>query len=46
MPIIISPVPVVGYGSWFEHVQEFWEHHMDANMLFLKYEDMHKVGYM
>lgn len=35
---------VVGYGSWFEHVQEFWEHHMDANVLFLKYEDMHKVG--
>ncbi|XP_047910533.1 sulfotransferase 4A1 isoform X2 [Anser cygnoides] len=32
----------LGYGSWFEHVQEFWEHHMDANMLFLKYEDMHK----
>lgn len=37
---------VVGYGSWFEHVQEFWEHHMDANVLFLKYEDMHKVGQM
>lgn len=34
----------VGYGSWFEHVQEFWEHHMDANVLFLKYEDMHKVS--
>ncbi|XP_071589366.1 sulfotransferase 4A1 isoform X2 [Heliangelus exortis] len=32
----------LGYGSWFEHVQEFWEHHMDANVLFLKYEDMHK----
>lgn len=37
-------VSIVGYGSWFEHVQEFWEHHMDANVLFLKYEDMHKVG--
>lgn len=46
MPIVISSVPVVGYGSWFEHVQEFWEHHVDANVLFLKYEDMHKVGYM
>lgn len=36
-------VSVVGYGSWFEHVQEFWQHHMDSNVLFLKYEDMHKV---
>lgn len=44
MPIVISSVSIVGYGSWFEHVQEFWEHHMDANVLFLKYEDMHKVG--
>uniref|UniRef100_A0A8C2NAQ4 Sulfotransferase n=1 Tax=Capra hircus TaxID=9925 RepID=A0A8C2NAQ4_CAPHI len=26
----------LGYGSWFEHVQEFWEHHMDSNVLFLK----------
>ncbi|MGH0129470.1 UNVERIFIED_CONTAM: hypothetical protein FKN15_075548 [Acipenser sinensis] len=32
----------VGYGSWFEHVQEFWEHRMDSNVLFLKYEDMYK----
>lgn len=36
-------VSVVGYGSWFEHVQEFWEHRMDSNVLFLKYEDMYKV---
>ncbi|EMP33995.1 Sulfotransferase 4A1 [Chelonia mydas] len=36
------PVGRVGYGSWFEHVQEFWEHHTDSNVLFLKYEDMHK----
>jgi len=34
--------PPVGYGSWFEHVQEFWEHRMDSNVLFLKYEDMHR----
>uniref|UniRef100_A0A8C9QRJ8 Sulfotransferase n=1 Tax=Spermophilus dauricus TaxID=99837 RepID=A0A8C9QRJ8_SPEDA len=34
----------LGYGSWFEHVQEFWEHRMDANVLFLKYEDMHRVS--
>ncbi|CAB1433703.1 unnamed protein product [Pleuronectes platessa] len=32
----------LGYGSWFEHVQEFWEHRMNANVLFLKYEDMYK----
>ncbi|XP_013366722.1 PREDICTED: sulfotransferase 4A1 isoform X2 [Chinchilla lanigera] len=32
----------LGYGSWFEHVQEFWEHRTDANVLFLKYEDMHR----
>ena len=37
-------VSTVGYGSWFEHVQEFWEHRMDANVLFLKYEDMHRVS--
>nr|XP_004610797.1 unnamed protein product [Sorex araneus] len=32
----------LGYGSWFEHVQEFWEHRTDSNVLFLKYEDMHR----
>lgn len=35
---------IVGYGSWFEHVLEFWEHRMDSNVLFLKYEDMYKVS--
>ncbi|KAK2120970.1 hypothetical protein P7K49_002356 [Saguinus oedipus] len=42
--LILSPVSAVGYGSWFEHVQEFWEHRMDSNVLFLKYEDMHRVS--
>uniref|UniRef100_A0A8C6UD78 Sulfotransferase n=1 Tax=Neogobius melanostomus TaxID=47308 RepID=A0A8C6UD78_9GOBI len=32
----------LGYGSWFDHVQEFWEHRDDSNVLFLKYEDMYK----
>ncbi|KAG8438595.1 hypothetical protein GDO86_004963 [Hymenochirus boettgeri] len=32
----------LGYGSWFDHVQEFWDHHLDSNVLFLKYEDLHK----
>ncbi|KAG8142769.1 hypothetical protein E2320_005971, partial [Naja naja] len=41
LPVLEYPQPV-GYGSWFEHVQEFWQHHMDSNVLFLKYEDMHK----
>ena len=32
----------VGYGSWFEHVLEWWKHKDDPNVLFLKYEDMKK----
>jgi len=40
---VLLCVLVVGYGSWFDHVQEFWEHRMDSNVLFLKYEDMYKV---
>ncbi|XP_047297278.1 sulfotransferase 4A1 isoform X4 [Homo sapiens] len=39
---IVTYPKSVGYGSWFEHVQEFWEHRMDSNVLFLKYEDMHR----
>lgn len=42
--VSLSPAPAVGYGSWFEHVQEFWEHRTDSNVLFLKYEDMHRVS--
>lgn len=40
---LFLPFLQVGYGSWFEHVQEFWEHRMNSNVLFLKYEDMYKV---
>uniref|UniRef100_A0A8C4N754 Sulfotransferase n=1 Tax=Eptatretus burgeri TaxID=7764 RepID=A0A8C4N754_EPTBU len=32
----------LGYGSWFGHVQAFWSHRKDDNVLFLKYEDLHK----
>ena len=32
----------VGFGSWFEHVLEWWKHKDDPNVLFLKYEDMKK----
>ena len=30
------------YGSWFEHVLEWWKHKDDPNVLFLKYEYMKK----
>ena len=35
-------VTVIG-GSWFDHVLGYWEHRNDDNVLFLKYEDLHKV---
>ena len=30
------------YGSWFDHVLEWWKHKDDPNVLFLKYEDIRK----
>ena len=30
------------YGSWFDHVLDWWEHRNKKNILFLKYEDMKK----
>ena len=30
------------YGSWFDHVLEWWKHRNETNVLFLKYEDMKK----
>ena len=32
----------VVFGSWFDHVLDWWKHKGDPNVLFLKYEDMHK----
>ncbi|XP_078737953.1 sulfotransferase 4A1-like isoform X3 [Lampetra fluviatilis] len=32
----------LAYGSWFDHVQEFWNHRNDEQILFLKYEDLHQ----
>ncbi|XP_038047818.1 sulfotransferase family cytosolic 1B member 1-like [Patiria miniata] len=29
-------------GSWFDHVLSYWERRNDDNLLFLKYEDLHK----
>lgn len=28
------------YGSWFDHVTEWWAHRDDENVLFLWYEDL------
>ena len=30
----------VGFGSWFEHVQDWWRHRDDPNVLFLRYEEL------
>jgi hypothetical protein len=30
----------VEFGSWFEHVQGWWRHQHDPNVLFLRYEDL------
>ena len=30
-------------GTWFEYVLEYSKHQKDDNLLFLKYEDLHKV---
>jgi hypothetical protein len=30
----------VEFGSWFEHVQGWWRHRHDPNVLFLRYEDL------
>ena len=33
----------VGWNLWNDHVLSWWKHRDDPNLLFLKYEDMHKV---
>jgi hypothetical protein len=30
----------VEFGSWFQHVQGWWRHRDDPNVLFLRYEDL------
>ncbi|XP_033102015.1 sulfotransferase 4A1-like isoform X2 [Anneissia japonica] len=32
----------LGYGSYFEHVLDWWKHKEEENLLILKYEDMKK----
>lgn len=29
----------VGFGSWFEHIESWWPHRNDPNVLFLRYEE-------
>jgi hypothetical protein len=30
----------IGYGSWFEHVADWWQHRHDPNVLLLTYEEL------
>lgn len=32
----------MGWGSWFDHVREWWKHKDSPNLLFIKYEEMIK----
>ena len=34
---------VVGWNLWNDNVLGWWKHKDDPNVLFLKYEDLHKV---
>jgi hypothetical protein len=29
----------MGYGSWFRHIESWWPHRNDSNVLFLRYEE-------
>ena len=40
MPVLLC---VVSYNAWNDHVLGWWKHKDDPNVLFLKYEDLHKV---
>lgn len=46
MPACVSmslPLPPVSYGSWYQHVQEWWELSHTHPVLYLFYEDMKEV---
>ena len=34
----------VSFGSWWDHVPEWWAQRDEPNVLFLKYEDMQKIA--
>ena len=38
----LLPIVVI-YDFWNDHVIDWWKHKDDPNVLFLKYEDLHKV---
>ena len=40
MPVLFFEV---AYSVWNDHVLGWWQHKDDPNILFLKYEDLHKV---
>ena len=40
MPVLFCEV---AYSAWNDHVLGWWKHKDDPNVLFLKYEDLHKV---
>ncbi|KAJ8040140.1 Sulfotransferase family cytosolic 1B member 1 [Holothuria leucospilota] len=41
--IFISTYPKsVMYGSWFDHVEKYWEHRNQGNVFFTSYEEMKK----
>ena len=40
MPVLFCKV---AYSAWNDHVLGWWKHKDDPNVLFLKYEDLHKV---
>ena len=41
-PIMIL-LCVAGFNFWNDHVLDCWKHRDDPNVLFVKYEDLHKV---
>ena len=47
MIIMIGHIDVfnvaVPYDLWNDHILGWWKHKDDPNVLFLKYEDLHKV---
>ena len=44
--IFSSMLQSVGFNHWNDHVLGWWEQKDDPNILFLKYEDMHKVSWL
>lgn len=37
---------LVSYGSWYKHVQEWWELSLTHPVLYLFYEDMKEVSHL